>query len=464
MLFNSVILEVAIGLFFIYLVTTLICSGISELIAGLLNLRAKRLREGIRNLLQEDSDNAALIQSFYTSPLIKGLKTPSLWDSIKSILPSGKKRKSDPSYIPANVFARVLRDVLASPPGANELTKDWHEVWDYMTVVNEDGTRLPKSDLTPAQRELLGVLKTAGLDSDRAVRLKSLQAQLVLARKALREFAAPSDAPIGMTGQYLMDRVANLEKGVQQAEKDVNDALERAQLYVEDYFNQAMERVSGWYKRNIQIALVAIALIITLLLNIDSLYIIDTLMQAPTTRAALIQMAETHVTQAEATLTNEAIPPAEGANAAALPTPEAAEPAAATPPAETTLPAESGQPAEAGPSLGTATLATFDEIEAAGLNLGWDRCIIPLSVDSWLADQPMLWFDASDCTASSLPRSTDGSGMWVIKKVLGLMLTIIAASLGAPFWFDMLNKAVNLRLTGQKPPEKSITAQYPPAA
>lgn len=40
----------------------------------------------------------------------------------------------------------------------------------------------------------------------------------------------------------------------------------------------------------------------------------------------------------------------------------------------------------------------------------------------------------------------------------GWLLTAIAVSLGAPFWFDLLNKLVNLRLAGLKPPK----AEPPP--
>jgi hypothetical protein len=36
-------------------------------------------------------------------------------------------------------------------------------------------------------------------------------------------------------------------------------------------------------------------------------------------------------------------------------------------------------------------------------------------------------------------------------NLLGWFLMAIAVSLGAPFWFDLLNKLVNLRLAGQKP-------------
>jgi hypothetical protein len=41
---------------------------------------------------------------------------------------------------------------------------------------------------------------------------------------------------------------------------------------------------------------------------------------------------------------------------------------------------------------------------------------------------------------------------WLI-NIFGWLLTGIAVSLGAPFWFDTLNKFVNLRITGAKPPK-----------
>jgi hypothetical protein len=37
-------------------------------------------------------------------------------------------------------------------------------------------------------------------------------------------------------------------------------------------------------------------------------------------------------------------------------------------------------------------------------------------------------------------------------KVTGLLATIFAIMMGAPFWFDMLNKISNIRSTGNKPP------------
>jgi len=39
-----------------------------------------------------------------------------------------------------------------------------------------------------------------------------------------------------------------------------------------------------------------------------------------------------------------------------------------------------------------------------------------------------------------------------LKKFGGLLLSILAVSMGSPFWFDILNKLVNLRSSGKKPP------------
>jgi hypothetical protein len=47
-----------------------------------------------------------------------------------------------------------------------------------------------------------------------------------------------------------------------------------------------------------------------------------------------------------------------------------------------------------------------------------------------------------------LPQTIFG---WFL-KILGLLVTMAAVSLGASFWFDLLNKITNTRLSGPKPP------------
>ena len=41
-------------------------------------------------------------------------------------------------------------------------------------------------------------------------------------------------------------------------------------------------------------------------------------------------------------------------------------------------------------------------------------------------------------------------GEWIF-NLCGWLVAAIAVSLGAPFWFDLINKFINIRMVGQKP-------------
>jgi hypothetical protein len=62
--------------------------------------------------------------------------------------------------------------------------------------------------------------------------------------------------------------------------------------------------------------------------------------------------------------------------------------------------------------------------------------------------------------AGTDPRIVDLSDRtWWIWKILGLFATALAISQGAPFWFDLLQKVVNLRLAGVPPPTTATEAK-----
>jgi hypothetical protein len=44
-------------------------------------------------------------------------------------------------------------------------------------------------------------------------------------------------------------------------------------------------------------------------------------------------------------------------------------------------------------------------------------------------------------------------GQMLQEHLLGWLLTVLALSLGAPFWFDVLNRFMNLRNAGRAPDE-----------
>ena len=108
-MFGLQILDIAIGLIFVYLILALTCTAINEMIAGWFNRRNKNLFEGIRNLLNDPqvkdkggkNANQPLVESFYSHPLIKALQE------------NGTK----PSYIPSRTFALTVLDLIA-PGGA----------------------------------------------------------------------------------------------------------------------------------------------------------------------------------------------------------------------------------------------------------------------------------------------------------------------------------------------------------
>ena len=94
MLFGSTILEIAIGLFFVYLLLSHLCSAIAEYIEAKFNNRAKYLRHGI-NLLLNDSDKGGidLAKQLYEHGLVR---------------PLYRDANKLPSYIPSRTFALAL--------------------------------------------------------------------------------------------------------------------------------------------------------------------------------------------------------------------------------------------------------------------------------------------------------------------------------------------------------------------
>ena len=72
---NSNVLDVAIGMAFVYLLLSLLCSAVAEFIAGTLGLRAKNLEAGIRSLFSDGVGprGNAFVREIYEHGLVRGL-------------------------------------------------------------------------------------------------------------------------------------------------------------------------------------------------------------------------------------------------------------------------------------------------------------------------------------------------------------------------------------------------------
>jgi hypothetical protein len=298
-LFGSEMLEVAIGVVFVYLLLSLLCSVLSEEIARLLAMRSGNLEAGIRNLLN-DPYGQGLAGRFYGHPLIKGLAKKGWFDQKLG-------REGRPSYIPSRNFALALMDIVA-PADPNANPRGFSDV-----------------------REAVAKL------SDGAIK-KSL---LVL---------------------------------LDEAEGDLKKAREN----IENWFDDAMDRVAGWYKRKAQLIISVIGLLITVALNADTFMIANSLWRDTALRASIVAAAE--------------------------------------------------ETAKKGLTESDKVGELQDQLQQLSLPIGWLKPSKDYEDPREPPSDPLGWF----------------------YKIFGLLVTAFAISLGAPFWFDLLNKIINLRGAGKK--------------
>ena len=102
-MFGSTILDVVIGLVFLYIILALFTSSVIEFISSTLSWRSKNLQDGIKTLLKDDS----LAVRLYDHPLIDRLA-------------KGNKK---PSYIPARNFSVALIDCVRQAEELGEKTR-----------------------------------------------------------------------------------------------------------------------------------------------------------------------------------------------------------------------------------------------------------------------------------------------------------------------------------------------------
>ncbi|MBM0740573.1 hypothetical protein JOY44_02900 [Phormidium sp. CLA17] len=134
-----VVLDIAIGLIFIYLISSLLASEIQELVSTLLQWRAKHLRESIQNLLSggygtKDTEQIGdFIESIYSDPLIRNINQSSrgllgnLGHTIYRTFYPGKgvfgKELTGPSYISPETFSTALFEQLGMSTLVDKLTE-----------------------------------------------------------------------------------------------------------------------------------------------------------------------------------------------------------------------------------------------------------------------------------------------------------------------------------------------------
>jgi hypothetical protein len=366
MLFGSTMLEVAIGIVFVYLLLSMLCSAISEYIEAVQNYRGRNLWKGIQLLLNGQIDTEI------DKPAAKSVDQKSGSQTLTPH-PEGQVGQADGQSLAtqSNQSGKQQEEDLASQLYQHGLIR----------ALFKDEDRLPS--YIPARTFALALWNLAGGgaggDTTDLDKIKGV---------------INTEIPNEQLRQALITLI-------DEAEGD----FDRARKNIEDWYDSAMDRVSGWYKRHVQAILLVIGIIVAALINADTINIGKALVQNDALRATVVAQAE---------------------KAAAQPAPTASP----TP----TDPTQRAADAQA------KFQQTRSELTDLGLPLGWVK-------NDYDKDTHQLK-NANDL------RRLPNNASEAILKIIGLLLTGLAISQGAPFWFDVLNKFMVIRST-VKPKEKS---------
>jgi hypothetical protein len=394
---GSIALDVVIGLVFIYTLYSLLTTTVTEMLASAFQLRAKFLEKGISRMLDDDSNTTTFSQKFYNQPLIKYLAS---------------NKKSKPSYLSAGSFSKNLVDLLKHE-AAQAPERKTAMLKELKASINNIVSKCEAS-VQPKLANLIALIDRA-LSTATAVEHEQsfIAIENEIASLAHLQISETLDEvrKILYQGKNTMQTLAALRSGdlvtkinhaltdpqsaiatsetasfIRSLLEDAQQDVEKFRANLEQWYDDTMERVSGWYKKRIQLITFAMGFLIAGIFNVDTIGIVRKLSHDPEARAQYVAMAEKLA--ANETLAKKVY----------------------------------------GDTTGHAA---FDSLQSAVVELHQQAK------------------EAENVVALAGPTS------W--KSLIGWLLTAIALSLGAPFWFDLLNKLVKLRSSVQP----STTADSP---
>lgn len=323
-MFNSIVLEVAIGIVLIYFLYSLLTTIINELLASIINLRGIILKHAIGKLLTDDSQESKnppkrLLEKFEEQPAIK-----------KMI--SGCFGNRYPSYIPDKIFSSATLSAIA-------------ELGDGM---------------------INAVSIAASLNNN-------------------KETGNSNNKSESATTKLFVTML-----------KEADNDIDKFKKEIEVYFNAFMDRASGWYKRWTQLTIFLIGLLLAIVFNVDTFKIVETLSNDKDARAQLIAIADTYAKS------KPYLPAVDSTKIDTL--------------------------------LSKASQLVQNDISKTNTILG----------QGWPED----YFKKTGLQKYG-PKKFDYGKFFL--ALLGWLITALAISFGAPFWFDLLTKFINLRGAGDLP-------------
>ena len=393
---SSGIIDLAIGLAFVFGVTAALASVATELISRFLGLRGAYLLGGLRELLDSEQVGA---------DLTRAKDDYAAWKNIVTGTPTEEKPQSATGAVlgsPILCSQGMVGDIAsrklvvqARTPGRLDVRPDVKKAGTEKRASRSDLRSLPayisSASFADAVIDLL-VPKPTAQTTSAGQTTPAGQTTLDTVRQSLHNLMTQDPMPEYMAP--LMPLLTSVNTLVTTAEDDITSV----RTSIENWYNDHMDRVSGWYKRHVAWFTIIAGAILVILLNINAITIGRALYSNSVIGSAVATAAGNH------------------------------------PPCTTADPTCLGQ-------LQT-DLAT---VAQAGLPIGW--ATVAACAD---ARPACNWWQARGIT------STTGNSAWqILLVVVGFLITIVALTPGARFWFDLLGKLGTLRSTGPKPTSSS---------
>ena len=415
-MFNSGILDTVIGVIVIFLQLSLVCTAVNELFALMLKKRAKELEKGIGKLLtnpqlvdkffahplikglRPDERKPSYIPSRTFALALMDIvrrhsfdgtvtaATQAVADKARAeaaaqaaadtagtaLTQAQKVKQAADAAVTAAGAVDVLTATKAAQDAGNQeaaaqaLKTDADAKLTAATAARTEAETFLTQVTTDANDAKLA--ETKALAAEQAAKEKPKDTALQGAATAARKLADEAADKLAPSASSLLtearDKVAGVQSDVVPPElktallalmDNAGTNLNKAQANLEQWFDDAMDRVSGVYKRKSQVFVVIVAVLVTLLSNVDTLQVADSLSHDKAVRDSLVAAAPEFVKKAEPT---PAPTPArspdgqDGAKETAAPTPTE-------------------------PSIGSIK-ASLDELNKLGLPIGYVRVCTPV--------------------------------------------------------------------------------------
>ncbi|MCC5668079.1 prominin family protein [Nostoc sp. CHAB 5784] len=383
-----VVVDITLGLVFIYLILSLLASEIQEIIATLLQWRVKHLKSSIELLLAGGSESGKsdiinaikLVRKLYDDPLINTLNQQAKGKVEKHFREITKnpdkqilEKQSGPSYLPSETFAITLLDTLKIPQLINYVKHPSEEVKTNLHMILASYKELKKGINNPTSASYQKIKEIYGDIDQKFIDFVNDE--------------IPNEVPdnliksLGVIAQRSRIKVGDLTEEINQFKNEV-----------ETWFDRSMDRASGVYKRNAKGVAILIGILVAFLTNTDTFHLVKRLSQDSVIRSTITQSASQkidYINDQEARKEIEKL-------------------------------------------LGNASVP-----------IGWQNI-----------NQQFELLDRTESNRIYIRASQ------VFKLICGWIVSGLAIAMGAPFWFDILNKVVNVRNAGPKP--VAYTKDQPP--